>query len=578
MWRSSRLDIGVALFLLVLYVNAQQNWQTNGNPQNPGQNNWQNSGQPNTNWQNNNGQPNPNWQNNNNNPNPNWQNSNNPNSNSNWQNNGQNDNWSNNGQGQNNNNNNNWQNQNNQQYGNNNSQDDCCEDYCYVTDEEPYLNFATKTAYDSLNRRSNSQHLVPECTPIQFWTIIRHGTRLPSAEKIEKLRGLNRLHEEILMNYGKRRSYPDKGRLCREDYDLFTRWRWNDTVTPERGNALTSQGVEDLKLLASRYKSKYSQILQAPYDERAFYFQYENLDRTHDSYQAYIEGLFGSEAYRVHANTLNDERLSKPDDSCRTLEERQTQTIDFRNEYHSFTFSADYSKMVHDVFKRLGFRYNLNASVISDMYDLCRYEKAWNVQQRSAWCIAFTKSHLKLLEYGEDLKHYYKSGYGNRLSERIGCSPLKDLYERFEKTVNGDNTGPKATFFFTKAATLLNVLTAMGIGKEYTPLTAQNYYQHSRRKWRTSELSPFAGNLAAILYECRGSEKYKVMFFLNEMPVEFPECSVGLCNWSSVEQKYQGLVKNCNVNDLCSENLASTSSLSYILYAVTAATLLYLRI
>lgn len=60
-----------------------------------------------------------------------------------------------------------------------------------------------------------------------------------------------------------------------------------------------------------------------------------------------------------------------------------------------------------------------------------------NVQQRSPWCIAFTKGQLKLLEYAEDLKSYYKSGYGNRISAKIGCGPLKDLYDRFERTVNG---------------------------------------------------------------------------------------------------------------------------------------------
>lgn len=59
------------------------------------------------------------------------------------------------------------------------------------------------------------------------------------------------------------------------------------------------------------------------------------------------------------------------------------------------------------------------------------------VQQRSPWCIAFTKNQLKLLEYGEDLKYYVKSGYGNRLSPKIGCGAIKDFYDRFERTVDG---------------------------------------------------------------------------------------------------------------------------------------------
>ncbi|XP_018573655.1 multiple inositol polyphosphate phosphatase 1-like [Anoplophora glabripennis] len=462
---------------------------------------------------------------------------------------------------------NDWQ---NQQIGNN--REDCCEEYCYTRDEEPYVYFGTKTAYDTLNRRSGSQHEIPGCNPIQFWSLIRHGTRLPNAQKIEELRGLSKLHAEILRNYEERRSYPDKGRLCIEDYNLITRWRWNDTIATDKADSLTRQGVEDLKLLARRYKSKYPQIFQGTYDEKTYNFQYESVDRTQETYQAYIEGLFGSEAYRVHANVLNDERLTKPDTSCKNLMNRQDQNVGYRNEYQSFLSNPEYQKTANDVFRRLGFRYNLNASVISDIYDLCRYEKAWNVQQRSPWCISFTKTQLKFLEYGEDLKHYYKSGYGNKMSEKIGCSPVKDFYERFEKTVNGDTSGNKATFFFTKASTLLNVLTAMGIGRDYAPLPADR----NRRNWKTSELSPFGANLAAVLYQCRDNE-YKVMFFLNEVPVELPECSVGLCSWSMVQQKYQGLVKNCNVNDICNENSAHSFYLNYILYVFSAAALLYLR-
>lgn len=46
------------------------------------------------------------------------------------------------------------------QYGN--QDDNCCEEYCYVKDEDPYLYFSTKTAYESVNsRRSNQQHIVP---------------------------------------------------------------------------------------------------------------------------------------------------------------------------------------------------------------------------------------------------------------------------------------------------------------------------------------------------------------------------------------------------------------------------------
>nr|XP_023025067.1 multiple inositol polyphosphate phosphatase 1 isoform X1 [Leptinotarsa decemlineata]XP_023025069.1 multiple inositol polyphosphate phosphatase 1 isoform X2 [Leptinotarsa decemlineata] len=450
-----------------------------------------------------------------------------------------------------------------------NRQEDCCEDYCYVTDEEPYTFFGTKTVYDSLpNRHSSSQHIVRECSPVQFWSIIRHGTKYPSIEKLRKLRNLNKLHEEMLRNYLERKSYPDRGRLCTNDFDLIRNWRFNDSITDNYANGLTSQGAEDMKLLARRYKTQYSEVLQN-YDERSYYFQYSTDDRSHDSFQAYIEGLFGSDYYRVHANTVNSDNLTKPEENCPNWSEGENNNPAMKSEVERFKENPEYLKMVRDVFQRLGFRYLLNASNIEDIYDACAYEKAWNIQRRSPWCIAFNKDQLKLLEYAEDLEYYYKAGYGNQNSKRIGCAPVKDLYERFEKTVNGNPDGNKGTFLFSRATTFQTVLVSLGIAKDFTPPTADNYYQQSRRNWRVSMLDPFAANLAAVLYECRGNEKYKVMFFLNEKPVEFPECSVGLCSWTTVQQKYQEIVRNCNIDYFCKGNTAPKTYVSYITLVLT---------
>lgn len=60
-----------------------------------------------------------------------------------------------------------------------------------------------------------------------------------------------------------------------------------------------------------------------------------------------------------------------------------------------------------------------------------------NLDYPSAWCAAFTKEHLKILEYAEDLKYYYNAGYGHEMNAKLGCPPLKDMFQRFERTVNG---------------------------------------------------------------------------------------------------------------------------------------------
>lgn len=87
------------------------------------------------------------------------------------------------------------------------------------------------------------------------------------------------------------------------------------------------------------------------------------------------------------------------------------------------------------------------------------------------------------------------------MSRRLGCPLAKDLYERIEKAVNGDDSGQKVIAYFSNSATLQSLLVALELAKDDQPLFANGYYTQSRRKWSTSKISPFAGNLAAVLYE-----------------------------------------------------------------------------
>lgn len=65
----------------------------------------------------------------------------------------------------------------------------------------------------------------------------------------------------------------------------------------------------------------------------------------------------------------------------------------------------------------------------------------------------------------------------------------------------GYTSDPKVSVTFASEGSIENLLVAMGMARDYTPLNAQNYYSQARRKWRTADLSPFAANLVAVLYE-----------------------------------------------------------------------------
>lgn len=149
---------------------------------------------------------------------------------------------------------------------------------------------------------------------------------------------------------------------------------------------------------------------------------------------------------------------------------------------------------------------------------------------------AFTKSQIQVLEYAQDLKYYRESGYGNaELNTNVACETVKDMLHSLDSKDN-----PVVSAYFAHASTIQLFLTALDTYRDAVPLRADNFAEMSRRKWRVSEISPFAANVAAIKYDCpNDSERTKVMFFLNQRPMAFPYCNVGLCNWSEVKRMYQ---------------------------------------
>lgn len=98
---------------------------------------------------------------------------------------------------------------------------------------------------------------------------------------------------------------------------------------------------------------------------------------------------------------------------------------------------------------------------------------------------------------------------------------------------------PDVTAYTAHSASIQLFLTAMGAGKDAEMLRADNYEQMNLRKYRSSENTPFAANIAAIKYDCpNDSERTKVKFILNQKPMDLGFCNEGLCNWSDLKRIY----------------------------------------
>uniref|UniRef100_A0A2A4J0D4 Multiple inositol polyphosphate phosphatase 1 n=1 Tax=Heliothis virescens TaxID=7102 RepID=A0A2A4J0D4_HELVI len=162
--------------------------------------------------------------------------------------------------------------------------------------------------------------------------------------------------------------------------------------------------------------------------------------------------------------------------------------------------------MISNISLRLGFNYDVQKETILRVYQLCRYNKAWDDVKISPWCAAFTREDLKRLEYAEDLETYYKYGYGSALNKDVGCTHVKDMMSFFDNFVGKEEIPqqqPRAMIQLSEAGALLMTLAALGAHQDTAPLTGDNYHSAGVQssKWTASKMAPFNGNLAAVLYK-----------------------------------------------------------------------------
>lgn len=173
---------------------------------------------------------------------------------------------------------------------------------------------------------------------------------------------------------------------------------------------------------------------------------------------------------------------------------------------------------------------------------------------------AFTKDDIDVLEYREDLKTYYKTGHGVEINSRVACYTVADMLSHLIT----DEPLPKVIAYFAHASTIQLFLTALGVGKDNDKLKANNFDNMQGREWRSSEISPFASNLAVVRYGNCTDGVQKVKFFLNEKPLTFDWCteSDDSCKLNQVLDQYQSF-QDC-ANYYCSGKAKIVYGIFYI--------------
>lgn len=251
--------------------------------------------------------------------------------------------------------------------------------------------------------------------------------------------------------------------------------------------------------MAIDYQRTFQNVIDHKYSKEKFRFTYSDTQRTYASYKGFVEGLFGPGADTFISATAetNQSILLRPYENCEVsaINEERAKAPD--SEYEKFQDTIDFKRMAEEVSQRLGFKYTLKPKQIDLMFDMCRYDQSWYLQDESAWCSAFTPEHVNILEYLEDLKYYVKSSYGSATNSKVMCAAVKDMV----KFLLNEDDSPKVSAYFSHASAIQLFLDSLGYAKDDKPLRADNYREMKNRKFRSSVISPLASNLAVVKYE-----------------------------------------------------------------------------
>ncbi|XP_077999407.1 multiple inositol polyphosphate phosphatase 1-like [Glandiceps talaboti] len=433
----------------------------------------------------------------------------------------------------------------------------------YLYTQSPNLqtvNFSTKTkyadsfgGYDELKDNfGKTMQLIKsrnlQCKPVQVNTLFRHATRYPSKKDFGNLKRLPELQEHM-----------------KEQHSILKIWRSQfQNVEPK---SLADVGRKEMFLLGQRFSQYFPELITANnFVAKKFVFKSSNLSRTIESAKIFIDGLQSmvgkdedKKKMTFDLNTLNvqSDVLLRFFDICEkftvSVEDNDTALYEVKK----FGSGAELQAVVDRLTKKLNISvdFKLNSDHAKTIHTICSFE--FGLLGRSDWCDILTEDDLQVMEYWADLKHYWRKSYGYQINYHISCSLLKDIFTAMDKAVVGSEQEnyPVGVFWFGHAETLFPIFAILGLFKDPIKLRADNFHEHRNRLFRGGKLSPFAGNIAFVVYKCdqtvNNDEQFMVEVLVNEKPVKLPCCESTFCPYSTVKACYNKWLTNCDFETIC---------------------------
>lgn len=438
----------------------------------------------------------------------------------------------------------------------------------------PY--FGTKTRYEdvqpglALPAPEEEPEDAAACTPVQLVALIRHGTRYPTAKQIRKLRQLHALLQSRAP--GQSASDGDGGLGA----DLARRPLW---YADWMDGQLVEKGWHDMRQLARRLAARFPDLFSR-HNCRGSRLRLvtSSKHRCVDSGVAFLQGLWQHHHpglpppddvadMECGPPRINDKLMRFFDHCERFLNEVEKNTTAL---YHveAFKNGPEMQKILNKVAATLQVPVsNLNADLIQVAFFTCSFDLAIK-GIKSPWCDVFDIDDAKVLEYLNDLKQYWKRGYGYTINSRSSCTLFQDIFQHMDKAVEENQRSQPVSspvvLQFGHAETLLPLLSLMGYFKDKEPLTAYNYKEQTHRKFRSGHIVPYASNLIFVLYHCKNAktpkEEFQVQMLLNEKVLPLAYSQETICLYEDLKNHYKDILQGCHASEECeSPRMNSTS-------------------
>ncbi|KAL0964456.1 hypothetical protein UPYG_G00324100 [Umbra pygmaea] len=411
--------------------------------------------------------------------------------------------------------------------------------------------FTTKCRYEEVNpyllddiltvNRSSVKLPFAECREVHLTAIIRHGTRYPTTRNVNKMRTLHNL----ILKVHKRDSW------------LRNITQWKMWYTDEMDGRLVHKGVLDQMHLAVRLSKFFpSLISKDKLQDGQIEFITSSKHRCVNSTISFYAGL--AKQWNIEDETFDyqvNDTLMRFFESCTRFVESVERNQSAMAEMDKFKSSAEMRRVQEKVADRLQVPYsNITSDMAEAAFFLCSYELAIK-NIISPWCDLLDAEDALVLEYANDLKQFWKRGYGQDINSKSSCVLFHDVFSRLDRAANeirsGSNVTKAVTIQVGHAETLLPLLTLLGFFKDSTPLTSNNFASQGQRVFRTSRMLPYAANLVLVLSDCSGDLHLQAL--LNEKPIGFPglDAQQGAPLYQDVRHHYRELLQGCDFEKEC---------------------------